>query len=604
MGGIGRALGNIRRTVSNTVRNTQRAAGSAVRNTQRAASSAVRNTRQAASSAVRNTRRAVGSTVRSTQRAVGSAVRNAQRTATSAVRNTQRTATSAVRNTQRAVGSTVRRTQQAVGSTVRRTQQAVRSTVRNVRQAAGNTVRRTQRAAGNAVNNTRRAVGSTVRRTQQAVGSTVRRTQRAAGNALRTTQRAAGNAVNNTRRAVGSTVRRTQRATGSAVSNSLRTMRQVRNNVVGTVNQTRRQLHNGINNLAVNSYNDARQLQQSNNPVLRTVGNASVAIRDGVSAANRTVDNGIQLAQNMGGPGGAVTEGLLRASQLAMTPLRAVDQNLINSRQLPVSSRPSPDQLTSTAYGANPSQRGPNQSGRINGAAQLAQFVYAGYNEGKFGPVSIVPATVREGNRATQVHLVGISGTEGVRGQSTGWATNVKAGILETTNPGLRNAREAILRTVPAGSNLVLSGHSQGGMLAQQLAADPEIQQRYNVMNTVTFGSPLISPGMRAGEVRRIAAAGDPVPRASTFSVVGPTSEWARRGQQDISTDFPINRVDPRTYGQGIEAHMKDYTNERNPELSRMDALGRVNPQVPATIEFNPADRVFFTSPTHTASPL
>ncbi|HEX5747244.1 MAG TPA: hypothetical protein VFZ09_13460 [Archangium sp.] len=263
---------------------------------------------------------------------------------------------------------------------------------------------------------------------------------------------------------------------------------------------------------------------------------------------------------------------------------------------LPVASRPAPSQLGNNFYG----QRGelsPNQTGKINGAAELAQFVFAGYNGGEHGPVSITPATLRQGNTSRQVHLVGISGTEAVENQSTGWITNLKSGFQQD-NPGLRNARQAILNTVPAGADLVLAGHSQGGMIAQQLAADPTIKARYNVINTVAFGSPLISAGQREGEVHRIAAAGDPVPRASLQSVL--LSDWARMGQQDIPTDFPISLRKP---GNGIEAHMKDYVSENNTELAKMDAVGRVSPRVPVSIEFNPANRVFFTSPTNTAAP-
>lgn len=264
----------------------------------------------------------------------------------------------------------------------------------------------------------------------------------------------------------------------------------------------------------------------------------------------------------------------------------------------PTESRPLRWELGNNFHGQQ-GDKSSNQTGKINGAAELAQFVFAGYNGGKYGPVSIAPATLRQGNSTKPVHLVGISGTEGVQGQSTGWITNLKSGF-QLDNPGLRNAREAILRSVPKGSNLILAGHSQGGMIAQQLAADPEIKKNYNVINTVAFGSPLISAGQREGEVRRIAAAGDPVPRLSLESTVPVLSTWAAFGQQNISTDFPIGPTKP---GNGIEAHMKDYTDEGNPELSQMDALGRQSPRTPATIEFNPEQRRFFTSPTNTSAP-
>ncbi|MCU0698582.1 MAG: hypothetical protein MUC96_18935 [Myxococcaceae bacterium] len=273
-------------------------------------------------------------------------------------------------------------------------------------------------------------------------------------------------------------------------------------------------------------------------------------------------------------------------------------------RSRPVESRPSPNELTNRFHG----QRGAssNQTGRIGGAAELAQFVNAGYNGTKeaprFGPLSITPATLKQGDKKTSIYLVGISGTEQVRDQSTGWVTNFKSGF-EKNNPGLRNAKDALFRTVPEGSSLVMAGHSQGGMIAQQLAADPEVQKRYKLVSTVTYGSPLIAAGRREGEVHRIAAAGDPVPRLSGASLDPRTFGWALLGQQNIRTDFPIKAHDPRTWKNGVTAHNNDYVSENNPDLAKMDALGRVNPRVRSTIEFNPADRVFFTSPTDTSAP-
>jgi hypothetical protein len=106
----------------------------------------------------------------------------------------------------------------------------------------------------------------------------------------------------------------------------------------------------------------------------------------------------------------------------------------------------------------------PNVTGRIQGAAELAQFVWAGYNQGSPGPVSIVPATLSEGGSSRPVHLVGISGTEQVDGQSTSWGNN---GLVSfgAPNPMFANAKAAILASVPPGSELVLAGHSQGGWL-------------------------------------------------------------------------------------------------------------------------------------------
>jgi len=256
----------------------------------------------------------------------------------------------------------------------------------------------------------------------------------------------------------------------------------------------------------------------------------------------------------------------------------------------PVASHPSPDQLKSDFHGLKPGTPSANQTGQINNAADMAQYVFAGYNGGKYGPVSIAPATIHQGGKDKQAYLVGISGTEGVPNQSTGWITNFKAGFM-VNNPGLRNAKDAIFRSVPEGSNLVLAGHSQGGMIAQQLAADPDIKKHYNVVDTETFGSPLVNAGQREGEVHRIAARLDPVPQLSAQSVM--LMPWARVGQQNVGTDS-LN---------GITTHNNAYVNPQNSGMTAMDALGRQSPKERATITFDPNDRTFFTSPTKTKAP-
>jgi hypothetical protein len=273
--------------------------------------------------------------------------------------------------------------------------------------------------------------------------------------------------------------------------------------------------------------------------------------------------------------------------------------NLLLSATPPGPKNPKPHQLSKDFFGM--SGRPPNETGVINNSAELAQFVYDGYNGGKFGPVSITPARLqRPGQRPNEgrkVYLMGISGTEVLPNQSTGWITNLKAGFNQG-NPGVRNAKEAIYQLVPKGSDLVLAGHSQGGMIAQQLAADPDIKRDYNVVQTVTFGSPLIEWGNREGDVNRIAAKYDPVPRLSFNSGLDPVGAvWSIAGQQNIPShdEFGLN---------GIAGHMGNYTDEGNGPLINMDALGRSTPKDGKLIlRFDPKDRRFFTSPTNTTAP-
>jgi hypothetical protein len=53
----------------------------------------------------------------------------------------------------------------------------------------------------------------------------------------------------------------------------------------------------------------------------------------------------------------------------------------------------------------------------------------------------------------------------------------------------------------------------------------------------------------------------------------------------------------------GALARRNDSTNEANVDLLKTASLGRTMPKLPATIESNPADRRFFSSPTKTSAP-
>ena len=52
-------------------------------------------------------------------------------------------------------------------------------------------------------------------------------------------------------------------------------------------------------------------------------------------------------------------------------------------------------------------------------------------------------------------------------------------------------------------------------MIAQQFAADKEMKKHYQILNTLTMGSPYVITAKREGELHRMADSGDAVPYLS-----------------------------------------------------------------------------------------
>ena len=213
-------------------------------------------------------------------------------------------------------------------------------------------------------------------------------------------------------------------------------------------------------------------------------------------------------------------------------------------------------------------------------AAEIMELVGEGYNKGEKGPITITKGTLKTGWTSRSVYLVTLSGTEMVFNQSTEWITDLFCGF-NLNNAYYSNAVGIIAANIPRNSNLVLAGHSLGGMVAQQLASDSTIKSRYNVLNTVTFGSPLLSLGTREGTVRRLGDKRDFVPALSVQSVTIPL--WAYVG---------LNKENGG-YWNPITAHKESY--KRADVWGRYDVTGTKYGSAKLTLDLD--TRVFYQSP-------
>ena len=220
-------------------------------------------------------------------------------------------------------------------------------------------------------------------------------------------------------------------------------------------------------------------------------------------------------------------------------------------------------------------------------SAELARLVQLGYSYRQpDGPISITKGvlTTKSWFRTTKkdVYVICLSGTDLAFNQSTGVWTDLLAGF-EQNNCYIRNVKKAILNTVPKGANLVIAGHSLGGMVAQQAAADSTIKKNYNVLNTVTYGSPLISGLSREGTVKRLGDTRDVVPYLSVSTFLNVV--WQAAG---------LNREDGGYSAlQVVTAHCESY--QRAAVWGAYDVTGTKNGHASLTLDFSTT--AFFASP-------
>ena len=196
-------------------------------------------------------------------------------------------------------------------------------------------------------------------------------------------------------------------------------------------------------------------------------------------------------------------------------------------------------------------------------AAEVCTHVYKGYNGGTYGPITVTQGYLINGSSYKYIYLITLSGTESVSNQTTGYLTDALSGF-NLNNKYLQNVVSVITSNIPSGSNLVLAGHSLGGMVAQQVAANSTVKSNYNVLNTVTFGSPLLAAGSREGTVKRLGDTSDVVPYLSGSTINN--TAWAIAGLQRENGG----------YGTDVyNAHVQSYL--RSDVWGKYDAVGTKN---------------------------
>ena len=143
-----------------------------------------------------------------------------------------------------------------------------------------------------------------------------------------------------------------------------------------------------------------------------------------------------------------------------------------------------------------------------------------------------------------------------------GLKTCIKSGMAKD-NLYLDALIKSAEKNIPKGSKVVIMGHSLGGMVAQQFAADADMKAKYEIIHTMTMGSPyIITLEEREGGINRMADSGDPVPYLSNA----------------LFSNFTagnLTRVDNGYFGRPAQAHIISY--QTSESWQKYDCFGIEN---------------------------
>lgn len=176
------------------------------------------------------------------------------------------------------------------------------------------------------------------------------------------------------------------------------------------------------------------------------------------------------------------------------------------------------------------------------------------------GCFSVTKGVLKQNGKQCDIYLVAAHGLEtNAIGQNVDNGSVGSAG-QQKSSPYLKQFLQVIKKAVPKGSNVILTGHSLGGMVSQQAASNKTIQKNYNILHVVTFGSPLINKGQVEGQLHRMCAAGDVVPLLSEYTITDPEAQLNDRNRETADV-IPV-----------IQSHVEGY-NDKN-AWKDYDAVG------------------------------
>jgi pimeloyl-ACP methyl ester carboxylesterase len=210
---------------------------------------------------------------------------------------------------------------------------------------------------------------------------------------------------------------------------------------------------------------------------------------------------------------------------------------------------------------------GTEASQTICDSRALAAAVFQQYNTGL--PISITRIANATGR---PTYLLMLAGTEFSSKQSNNGITDgfEALNIASEYDNAVMNA---IIQRVPAGSDLIMVGHSLGGMVAQNLARrfarTNNFGGQLRVTNLITFGSPKTGADVPGINYKRFIVFGDPVPNLTSA------------GNQPTSGVTILDANQQRMQAIGslsyIPALAEHLMYPQNAQLAGYDALGNLD---------------------------
>lgn len=149
-------------------------------------------------------------------------------------------------------------------------------------------------------------------------------------------------------------------------------------------------------------------------------------------------------------------------------------------------------------------------------------------------------------------------------------------GLLRTDTTYTRAVKQLLLRSgLPAGSELMIVGHSLGGLTAMNLAMDVDVASTYRITHVITVGSPIDSkrPADHTTQVISLVNKHDVIPMLDGRGPASPNDipdSWVELSWLDESYDYPLSHA-PQAYSDTLRGELTTYRDQVNKLITAYD---------------------------------